>query len=174
MSDIEDRAPAYYSMRQMVEFTGAKRSQIENWVRSRVLVPHVASTGTGIARRYTFEALLACAVAVELNRYRIPSPEIKNVVHFLLSSATSRRKSDVIQSWQTFIDPQRRFDERVSLIYAPESGVPWIWLGAVELDVDTYLVVDLSRILPRLEAITDDWWIPLRRPTRPRRRHRRT
>lgn len=62
-----------YRLSDVVELTGAKRSQIENWCRSGWLIPEGgASAGTGDHRLFSFRNLVDVAIGVRLSRFHIP------------------------------------------------------------------------------------------------------
>lgn len=62
-----------YRLGDVIELTGAKRSQIENWARSGWLIPEgSASSGTGDARLFSFRNLVDIAIGVRLSRFHIP------------------------------------------------------------------------------------------------------
>ncbi len=61
-----------YTLQDVIRLTGAKRSQVENWVRSGWLLPEGrVSSGTGENRLYSFRNLVDVAIAVRLSRFRI-------------------------------------------------------------------------------------------------------
>lgn len=65
-----------YSMSDAIRLTGAKRSQIENWVRSGWLVPKTAVGGTGNPREFSFANVVDISVGVRLSRFHIPFPAL--------------------------------------------------------------------------------------------------
>jgi hypothetical protein len=161
-----------YSLRDLVRLTGAKRSQVENWVRTRVLLPHTAGGGTGISRTYTFHGLVLCSLAVLLSRYRIPAPEIAWVIHEFLGITGEVRsrsrysgrpsRSEFLASWRNFIDPdQRPWGRGATLYYVPDTRQLTLTFGEYlePPDAETYIVVDLGKIFRRLEQDTNDSWV---------------
>jgi len=174
-----------YSLRDLVALTGAKRSQVENWVRSRVLVPYIASVGTGLSREYTFEGVVVCAVAVELARYRMPSPEIAHIVTDLLAlteevpakGLDSRGRTGFLKNWRTFVDPQQRPREsEAMLFYTPHDRRVSVSVGGPEHvlpSAATFIGVDLTRIFRQLERATSDRWLGAKRDRMTRRPKKR-
>jgi hypothetical protein len=177
-----DSQTRLYTQRDLLELTGAKRSQIENFVRSGVLSPHVAGSGTGVARVYTFEGVVACEMAVRLAPCRMTAPAIALVVKALLAleeeclAPPRRRRSWVelppgfFEEWRTFLDPDRRSPfAGATFFYSPESGEFSIEVDNFRRpDSETFVAVDLAKLIKRLEDKTGDRWPPpiTRRPIR--------
>lgn len=64
--------PGEYWLSEVIHLTEAKRSQVENWVRSGWVAPAVPSEGTGHHRRFNFNNLVEITIAVRLSQFRVP------------------------------------------------------------------------------------------------------
>lgn len=63
--------------------TGATPSQLEHWSRTGLIQPQVPSGGTGRHRAFSLVNLIEIAIAVRLNRFRLPIAVIRVAVAYL-------------------------------------------------------------------------------------------
>ena len=91
-----------YYLADLIRLIGAKRSQVENWVRSGWLIPEGPSAtegGTGHHRTFSFANLVDVSIAVRLTRARIPlrgfpRAQAKTLRDFCPSLAHLENKTD--------------------------------------------------------------------------------
>jgi hypothetical protein len=107
------RGPRVYFLSDVMRVTGAKRSQVENWVRSGWLSPEGQSSenggGTGHHRTFSFANLVDIAIATRLSAVHIPLQAFfrSGSIHtirglFIPGESTTDGKTDAeIAEWLT-------------------------------------------------------------------------
>lgn len=68
MSPSKRPSPKIYSLGEVMRLTGAKRPQIEYWVRKSIIRGEFEDGGTGLPRQFVFRNLVEVAIALDLNR----------------------------------------------------------------------------------------------------------
>ncbi len=107
---VDSFGPFYddYSLSDLCKLTGAKRSQIENWVRSGWLGFKGGPTGTGHHRRFSFANLVEAALGARLSQFHIPLAS-------LFGRGGDQRLRDLVPQ---FFDIRDKSDEALGKLYA--------------------------------------------------------
>lgn len=93
-----------YALADVIRLTGAKRPQIEYWVRKGILRGEFEMGGTGLPRQFVFRNLVESAIALDLNALGAGTEVMSEVLDAL---RVGDIESDVRTPWFAAMVPRR-------------------------------------------------------------------
>ena len=80
-----------YTTKEIIDLTGAERSQLNHWIDCGIVEPKYNEKGRGSSRRFGLQGLAETRLCVSIKKLSLPTPLMKRIINSVFNPPEPRR-----------------------------------------------------------------------------------